>query len=343
MCKSGYTASKSNNPFLISDLDKNSLGRWLARQRWLPDGAQVLAIEHAGEGNMNLIRRIRHTNGSLILKQSVPWVAKYPTIPAPPDRVLAEARFYELVALYTKVASKMPEFLGLDRTNRVLCLSDFTSGGDAFYLYRQQSLLSSDELAALATWLETLHGLDFPQAKRDELRNREMRLLNFQHIFQIPFASQNGIELDAMTPGLQPLADEIVQDTALVAKIEETGREHYLHDGTTLLHGDFFPGSILGRPPQFCIIDPEFCHFGCAEFDVGVFAAHLVMSHHPDTSLQTWLASFSRQPGFQKPLALRIAGIEILRRILGVAQLPLVADLHQKKQWIQRARCWIGM
>ena len=39
--------------------------------------------------------RVQTAERSFILKQSRPWVEKYPAIPAPEERVLVEAAFYE--------------------------------------------------------------------------------------------------------------------------------------------------------------------------------------------------------------------------------------------------------
>jgi 5-methylthioribose kinase len=48
------------------------------------------------------------------------------------------------------------------------------------------------------------------------------------------------------------------------------------------------------------------------------------------------LQSYVPPPGFSVPLALSFAGIEIIRRLLGVAQLPLRADDDQQVAWLQR-------
>jgi 5-methylthioribose kinase len=42
--------------------------------------------------------------------------------------------------------------------------------------------------------------------------------------------------------------------------------------------------------------------------------------------------------GFSRTLAFGFAGVEIIRRLLGVAQLPLAADLGTKQRWLALAR-----
>ena len=63
---------------------------------WLPDNAKIVDLKSAGEGNMNCVRRaILDTGASLIVKQSLPYVAKYPDIPAPIERIAREHAFYQ--------------------------------------------------------------------------------------------------------------------------------------------------------------------------------------------------------------------------------------------------------
>ena len=47
------------------------------------EGERVIRIESAGERNMNLVLRIHTSERTVILKQSKPYVRKYPQIPAP--------------------------------------------------------------------------------------------------------------------------------------------------------------------------------------------------------------------------------------------------------------------
>ena len=79
------------------------------------------------------------------------------------------------------------------------------------------------------------------------------------------------------------------------------------------------------------IIDPEFCFLGPAEFDVGVFVAHLLLAGKPLEYAFGVFACYDGPIGFSRHLALGFTGVEIMRRLLGVAQLPLRADLEDKK------------
>ena len=53
------------------------------------------------------------------------------------------------------------------------------------------------------------------------------------------------------------------------------------------------------------------------------------------------LGSYNAPARFSFPLALAFAGVEVIRRLLGVAQLPLSADLATKQAWLATARQFV--
>jgi hypothetical protein len=87
-------------------------------------------------------------------------------------------------------------------------------------------------------------------------------------MFIFPLRDANGLDLNAITPGLADAARELAADHAYVAAVAALG-QRYLADGETLAHGDYFPGSWLRTDTSVRIIDPEFCFLGEPEFDCG--------------------------------------------------------------------------
>ena len=118
----------------------------------------------------------------------------------------------------------------------------------------------------------------------------------------------------------------------------------YLHgSGGYLLHGDFFPGSFLRTAAGVRVIDPEFCFCGDAEFDLGVFAAHLLLAGEPPARADQMLGMYrlTEKAGgeFYPERVRQYAGIEIMRRLLGIAQVPtLAADLQRKSELLELSR-----
>ena len=128
--------------------------------------------------------------------------------------------------------------------------------------------------------------------------------------------------------GLRAEADRLAQDHDYVEAVTCLGGR-YLDDGRALLHGDF--SLAVGSKPR------------------RAFASSIPSS----TSASSWRISLARQPSrirkrvcetyvsderFDGDLAARFTGVEIMRRLLGVAQLPLSASLAEKQQWLARSR-----
>lgn len=145
----------------------------------------------------------------------------------------------------------------------------------------------------------------------------------------------NGFQLDDIQNGLQELSLRHKKDTALKSIIETLGTK-YLSEGSVLLHGDYYPGSWMTEGNNVYVIDPEFSFLGFAEFDLGVMAAHLIIATSESSYLDLVLKKY--QGAIDKKWVHQIAGIEIMRRLIGLAQLPLERTLQEKEYLLQMAR-----
>ncbi|MDX5338098.1 MAG: phosphotransferase, partial [Cyclobacteriaceae bacterium] len=276
----------------------------------------------AGPSNMNLVLRIQTSRRNVILKQSKSYVRKFPQIPAPIERINVEYEFLKLLENHPQAYSMIPKILDFDPQNHMLLMEDLGIGKDFSGIYSHVQHLSEQDISTLVGFLNILHGIhpqNFP-------KNLEMRMLNHEHIFRFPFMEENGFDLDTIQPGLQKLSLEIKQDKSLKERIEALGKR-YLAEGDTLLHGDFYPGSWLGLSSGVKVIDPEFAFRGDREFDLGVLLAHLDLGQQGDSLENLVLASY--QHSFQTPLLNGYRGVEILRRLIGIAQLPVALTLSQ--------------
>ena len=315
----------------------DALSDALKARGWVPQDGTVLAVTRAGEGNMNRVLRVTWTDAdgtqsSAIAKQSSPVVEKYPDIPAPPDRNLVEVDFYRLTAGVPALATAMPALLGADAAHRLAWFEDLGAASDFADRYGAATLAQAD-LDALLRWLSALHALEVDGAAWPRLANHDMRALNHAHIFEIPLDPASAPDVDAHCAGLQASARPLREDPALRRATAELGRI-YLADGPTLLHGDFYPGSWLATAAGPRVIDPEFGFLGRAEFDLGVLRAHLAFVGAPDLSLD----AYTPPADFDETLARGFMGAELIRRLLGVAQLPLEASLAQRTEWLETGR-----
>lgn len=323
--------------FFLDPANPKALGEYLSSLNRLTTDEYVVSADKAGEGNMNCVVRVTTNQHRFILKQSRPWVEKYPQIAAPWDRALAEGRFYAAIAENAGVASMMPRVRWTDDDARLLALEDLGESADFFPLYRGEIDLSDETLCALLGYLSALHAIPLAPAVRAGLANRAMRELNHAHIFDLPLRADNGFPLESFTPGLEAVATSLQQDRAYVAAVHELGRR-YLADGPALLHGDFFPGSFLRVSTGLKVIDPEFGFAGEAEFDVGVLVAHLHLATQPASIVNRAWSLYRPIGAFSIALARQFAGVEIMRRLIGIAQLPLAAGLDEKRRLLDLSR-----
>lgn len=311
--------------------------KYLHARGWLDRNVAIIVLDKAGEGNMNLVLRARLGDGrSVIIKQSRPWVEKFPGIAAPAERANVEALYYDKTATHAAIAACSPRLLAADPVSHILLLEDLGDGADLSHLYAGQAELAGHTLKALTAYLSALHH-DFRRSTCDFLiENAEMRALNAEHIFNYPFSAHDDFDLDAITPGLAKVSDGVRGNAPLMARIDAL-HQRYLRNGNTLVHGDFFPGSFLQSDGAIKVIDAEFCFFGDAEFDVGVLLAHLLMAQQPTSVTDGLLASYIAPAGFSDALCRQYAGVEVLRRLLGLAQLPVALNLDQKAALVEQA------
>ena len=328
-------------PFQLDPDNITGLVAYLA-ERGLAQSGEELTAERAGEGNMNCVIRVRFAARSLILKQARPWVEKYPSIAAPVERAASEARFYRFATRDPLVAAMMPSLLDFDEKSSLLVMEDLS--GAVIDCYQGLRRFNERQLSELATYTSALHSLVVPADEREGFRNIAMRRLNHEHIFDIPLREDGALSemLERITPGLDLVADDLRQNRKYRDIVTELGERYLRQEGSSVIHGDLFPGSLLQSDTgELRVIDPEFCFCGDPEFDIGVFCAHLLLSGHPDETLSWWLDAIAKNQKHSDTLVFRYAGVEIMRRLLGVAQLPVRLSLEAKRGLLEQSQTMV--
>ncbi len=322
----------AQQPFAIQD--------YLRRLGWLDRNETVSSVGKPGEGNMNYTLRVRTAVRTLIVKQSRGYVEKYPSIAAPANRAVIEGRFYDAVQHIPMLAEQMPQLLGMDEANNILVLEDLGEASDYLWLYRPGQTLTDADALALTAYLSELHTHFQTHTPNPAFANRGMRALNHEHIFNYPFLENNGLNLDTVQTGLAELALPYQRDDVLRDKVAQLGHVYIANaqPGSTLLHGDYYPGSWLQPTNGIKIIDPEFCFYGPAEFDLGVMLAHLMLAQQPTKTIETVLNNYTKPVGFSETLRQQFTGVEIMRRLIGLAQLPVSLSLDEKRELLEVAK-----
>jgi len=188
--------------------------------------------------------------------------------------------------------------------------------------------------------LGKLHSIEVPKKFKATFQNKEMRSLNHEHIFNIPLKKDNGIDLDAFSEGLTEAAQFLLDNEPYKNRVKELGKL-YLNDGNTLLHGDFYPGSWLNSEGEVYIIDPEFCFMGNTTFDLGVTAAHMAICGIYSDAWNRFYSAYSAIKYADLKSTNQFAGVEIMRRTLGVAQLPISHTTEQRRKLLEQSLQWV--
>ena len=283
---------------------------------------------------MNLALRVTTDQRSVIVKQSRPWVEKYPGIAAPEERILSEINFYGYVSDSSLVRSAMPSVLAASPSQRLLVLEDLGMASDYASLYRSDVASADvDEVFEHALgWVGLLHRC--PIDRVESVGCKPLRELNHQHIFSIPLLDPPASDLEQVCAGLTAVSRDLCVDTKVQEAMASLGKIYLADDGGALLHGDYYPGSWLKTESGFRVIDPEFCFAGPQEFDLGVLAAHWIFCGGKPDSTTIDRVSQAIADEVSTELVKGFAGAELVRRLIGVAQLPLDADLNQRTEWL---------
>jgi 5-methylthioribose kinase len=326
--------------FILDANKPKELATYLQMQQWLGLDETIVSITKPGEGNMNYVLRVDTGKRTFIVKQSRAYVEKYPQVAAPEKRVVTESAFYEKISTKKAVQKYMPKLIGIDAANNLMVIEDLGKANDFTALYDLQHQLKEEELIELLNYLNGLHGSFQKTILDEELLNLEMRNLNHEHIFHYPFLEDNGFDLNSVQEGLQALAIPYKKDADLKKQIALLG-SLYLSKGMYLLHGDYYPGSWLKTADGIKIIDPEFCFYGSREFDLGVLIAHLYLTQQDAHLLTVVINEYETYPELNLEILNGFTGVEIIRRLIGLAQLPLQMDLKTKKELLGFAKTLI--
>jgi len=314
--------------------NSSSISTFLQAEQLIAPDEEILSCFSAGAGNMNVTLRVITDRQRLILKQSRPWVAKYPDIPAPIDRIFVESDYLQATREEPILAQFTPKTFGVYHREYAMAMEDISDATDLSVIYAADQALPNAVLRDMLAYLSALHRLPahhFPE-------NKELRTLNHAHIFDLPFRPDNGFPLDELLPGLAAVAKPLQHDDKLRAAATALGDLYLGTSGRALIHGDFYPGSLLNKDNHLYVIDGEFAFRGLPEFDLGVLLAHLLLAQVPEEQLKMIDTHYGKPPEFDAALVRRFAYVEIIRRLIGIAPLPLALSLEERQRLLAEAR-----
>ncbi len=336
---------------------------------WLGDEEQVTTCASLGGESSTVMRvELQELRGgwrTAVLKQSLPWLRRDESVAMPADRWRGEHAFYAAVARVPEAAARMPRLMAANEERFLLLLEDFRGASSLTSLYGGGSL-ARGAAEVLGAFLRALRcgTRGEPNA---EFAHGGMKTLSHRLLFEAPFDSPEqggngfgpdgpapaGDALDATEPGLGEAAATLRSDRTFREALSELG-SRFLDAGACLVHGAFHPANWLLLPSgDVRVVDPQYSSPGDPEFDLGTALAHLLLARQPVEVVATFLSAATGveeagregpadaeevEAGVDRPLVARYAGAEIVRRLLGGAQLPLEAENGFRRGLLETAR-----
>lgn len=239
-------------------------------------------VSEVGDGNLNLVFIVAGPQGSVCLKQALPYVrAAGPDWPMSPERAYFEHAYFRSVAPH--VGAAIPRIHHYDPDLHCIvmeCLSPHIILRHGLIAGRRYPNVARDigEYVARACFFTSDLARPF-ESKMDDLalftRNQPLLRITVDLIFAEPYftAKRNR----HTSPYLDHRARAMRSDGALKAAAASFGHK-FLTNPQALIHGDLHSGSVMVTEADTRVIDPEFAFYGPIGFDLGAFLANLLLS-----------------------------------------------------------------
>jgi 5-methylthioribose kinase len=264
----------------------------------LGDRAEDWRVREVGDGNLNLVFIVEGPEGSVCVKQALPYVrAAGPSWPMSPERAFFENSYYIAVgpyvgALIPKIYHYDPELYCtvMERLSPHIILRQGLIAG------RRYDNLARDigEYIARACFFTSDFARPF-ERKMDGIAlfaaNTPLVRITVDLIFADPyFASARNRHT---SPQLDEIVSDLRRDGPLKVAAARFGQK-FLSEAQALIHGDLHSGSVMVTENDSRVIDPEFAFYGPIGFDLGAFFGNLLLN---------WYS----QPGHSTPKDDRVA------------------------------------
>jgi 5-methylthioribose kinase len=253
----------------------------------------VWRVSEVGDGNLNLVFIVEGPDGSVCVKQALPYVrAAGPTWPMSLERAFFENSYYRAVAPY--VGALIPTVHHYDAA--LYCtvmerLSPHIILRHGLIAGRRYPRLAADigDYIARASFFTS--DLAWPFARKLDgmalfAGNKALLRITVDLIFTDPYhASERNRHT---SPQLDAVALELRRDAPLKVAVARFGQK-FLSQPQALLHGDLHSGSVMVSEHDVRVIDPEFAFYGPIGFDLGAFFGNLLLNWYAQAGHATAL------------------------------------------------------
>lgn len=287
---------------------------------------ETLSVEEIGDGNINFVYRVKGANGSVIVKQALPYVRIIGEgWPLSLDRIRIETETLKTEGQWA--GAYVPAVYYFDTARSAVIMEDI---GDHENL--RHALVARRALPELGRQLgeflaHTLfHTSDFyldTYQKKSAVAaniNPDLCKITEELFFWDPFCDH---ERNAINPALQADAQALWADEGLKTEAAKL-KYHFMNDAQALLHGDLHSGSVFVKADSTKVIDPEFAFYGPMSFDIGSIIGNLLLNFAGQQALPGEADARAQYQTFL------LDSIETLWRTFSQTFLALVAEKCQE-------------
>jgi 5-methylthioribose kinase len=272
----------SNYRILDTDTVPALIGSLPEIRALLGGGPESWRAHEVGDGNLNLVFIVRGPDGSVCVKQALPYVrVAGASWPMTLERAFFEASYYSAVAscvgrLIPRIYHYQPELY----CTVMECLSPHVILRQGLIAGRRYPSVARDigEYIARTGFFTSDFARPFEQ-KMDGMalfaRNKELVRITVDLVFCDPYRSS--ARNRHTSPQLDELVADLRGDWRLKVAAARFGQK-FLNDVQALVHGDLHSGSVMVTESETRVIDPEFAFYGPIGFDLGAFLGNLLLS-----------------------------------------------------------------
>lgn len=239
-------------------------------------------VSEVGDGNLNLVFIVEGAEGSVCIKQALPYVrAAGPSWPMTPERAFFEYTYYRAVAPH--VGRMVPQIFHFDSRLHCLVMERLAPhiilrrGLIEGHRYPDLGHAVGEYVARACFFTSDLSG---PFERKMEsmalfARNTPLVRITVDLVFTDPYCPSPRNR--HTSPELDDAVADLQSDGALKAAAARYGHK-FLSAPQALVHGDLHSGSLMVTPGDSRVIDPEFAFYGPIGFDLGAFFGNLLLA-----------------------------------------------------------------
>ncbi|KAA1037626.1 S-methyl-5-thioribose kinase [Macrococcus equipercicus] len=339
-------------------------------------GSDELIATEIGDGNLNYVFRVEDSKGqSVIVKHSGRTARISDEFVLSTDRTIREGKLLEVHGSFVPdltptvylVDETMKCVIMEDLADHKILRSALNTGdsfpnlGEDLGRYLAETLINTSDFV--------LHPKE-KKALQQEMINPELCEISEDLVYTEPFYDNN--HRNEVSETLAPFVQSLLYDDEELKVAVAQAKLKFMNKAEALIHGDLHTGSVFVNRDSTKVIDPEFGFFGPAGYDVGNVIAHLffayahaeaqhdlTQAHYIETVINEVQAYFKSRAlkllkDKTRDVSLKqekvfasyireierdahvIAGLEIIRRIVGLAKVSditsLSADVRLQKE-----------